>query len=188
MRVGLVSTRLSGVDGVTLETFKIKQVLEEAGHEVVSFAGLLEDRFLPGVEYPPAHFDHPENIALNEDAFGSSTRPDWVSGHLRRRTDDLNNRLRAWVEEFGVDVVVPQNALSIPLQLPLALAIVELVLETGIPCVAHHHDMVWERERFCPTPSPTSSERCFRPPGISSRTWPSVLNNARTSPAGSDVL
>lgn len=165
LRVGLVSTRLSGVDGVTLEAFKVKQVLEEAGHEIVSFAGLLEERFLPGVEYPPAHFEDPDNMALQAETFGSSTRPDWVSGQLRRSTDDLNNRLRAWVDEFHVDVILPENALSIPLQLPLALAIAELVLETGIHCVAHHHDMVWERERFWPNAVPDVIGAAFPPPG-----------------------
>ncbi len=165
MTVGLISTRLSGVDGVTLETAKIKYILEEAGHEVVSFAGLLEERFLPGVEYPPAHFAYPDNVELNADAFGSDTRSDWVSGRIRQQVDDLNNHLRAWVEQFGVDVIIPENALSIPLQLPLALAIAELVLETGIPCVAHHHDMVWERERFWPNGVPDIIGAVFPPPG-----------------------
>ena len=165
MRVGLVSTRLSGVDGVTLESFKIKHILEEAGHEVEAFAGLLEERFRPGVEYPPAHFAHVDNVALNSDMFGTDTRPDWVSGQLRQRTDDLNNRLREWVDRAGIDVVVPQNALSIPLQLPLALAIAELVLETGIPCIAHHHDMVWERERFWPNAVPDVIGAVFPPAG-----------------------
>ena len=165
MRVGLVSTRLSGVDGVTLETYKVRQVLQEVGHEVFAFAGLLEDRFLPGVEYPPAHFDHPDNVALNADSFGTDTRPDWVSGQLRARTDDLNNRLRAWVDQFGIDVIVPQNVLSIPLHLPLALAIVELTLETGIHCVAHHHDMAWERERFWPNAVPDVIGAVFPPAG-----------------------
>ena len=41
-----------------------------------------------------------------------------------------------------------ENALAIPLNLPLGLAIAEVVAETGIPVIAHHHDFAWERQRF----------------------------------------
>ena len=41
-----------------------------------------------------------------------------------------------------------ENALAIPLNIPLGLAIAEVVAETGIPVIAHHHDFSWERQRF----------------------------------------
>jgi glycosyltransferase involved in cell wall biosynthesis len=34
------------------------------------------------------------------------------------------------------------------MNIPLGLALVETIMETGIACIAHHHDFVWERERF----------------------------------------
>jgi glycosyltransferase involved in cell wall biosynthesis len=34
------------------------------------------------------------------------------------------------------------------MHLPLGLAITELIAETGIPTIAHHHDFWWERPRF----------------------------------------
>jgi glycosyltransferase involved in cell wall biosynthesis len=43
---------------------------------------------------------------------------------------------------------VVQNALAIPVNIPLGLAITEYIVETGIPTIAHHHDFFWERERF----------------------------------------
>jgi glycosyltransferase involved in cell wall biosynthesis len=44
--------------------------------------------------------------------------------------------------------VIPQNALTIPMNVPLGIAIVQVVQEEGLPCVAHHHDFYWERPRF----------------------------------------
>ena len=41
-----------------------------------------------------------------------------------------------------------QNALAIPVNIPLGLAITEFIIETGMPTIAHHHDFFWERERF----------------------------------------
>jgi hypothetical protein len=55
----MVGTRFAGLDGVSLEADKLATVLEEAGHQVVWFAGALGDRFRPGLQYPPAHFGTP---------------------------------------------------------------------------------------------------------------------------------
>jgi glycosyltransferase involved in cell wall biosynthesis len=37
---------------------------------------------------------------------------------------------------------------TIPLNLPLGLALTEFIAETGYPVIAHHHDFHWERQRF----------------------------------------
>jgi glycosyltransferase involved in cell wall biosynthesis len=34
------------------------------------------------------------------------------------------------------------------MHVPLGLAITEVIAETGLPTIAHHHDFTWERERF----------------------------------------
>lgn len=34
------------------------------------------------------------------------------------------------------------------MNIPLGIAITELIAETGIPTIAHHHDFYWERDRF----------------------------------------
>jgi len=38
--------------------------------------------------------------------------------------------------------------MTIPLNLPLGLAITEFIAEQGFPVLAHHHDFYWERKRF----------------------------------------
>ena len=34
------------------------------------------------------------------------------------------------------------------MNIPLGIAITELIAETGMPAIAHHHDFYWERDRF----------------------------------------
>jgi len=34
------------------------------------------------------------------------------------------------------------------MNIPLGLALVETVMESSVACIAHHHDFVWERDRF----------------------------------------
>jgi glycosyltransferase involved in cell wall biosynthesis len=45
-------------------------------------------------------------------------------------------------------LIIPENALTIPVNIPLGIAITEFIAETGIPTIAHHHDFYWERDRF----------------------------------------
>ena len=60
----------------------------------------------------------------------------------------LKNRLEGFAADFGIDLLVVENALSLPMNVPLAVALTELIAETNIATVAHHHDFWWERERF----------------------------------------
>jgi glycosyltransferase involved in cell wall biosynthesis len=60
----------------------------------------------------------------------------------------LKEHLYRFVEKFDLHLLVPENALTIPLHLPLGLALTELISETSIPTIAHHHDFFWERQHF----------------------------------------
>jgi glycosyltransferase involved in cell wall biosynthesis len=56
--------------------------------------------------------------------------------------------LYEFILNYALDLLVVENALSIPMNVPLGLAITELIAETQIPTIAHHHDFSWERTRF----------------------------------------
>jgi glycosyltransferase involved in cell wall biosynthesis len=148
--IGMVSTRFAGTDGVTLEAAKLAEVLAAAGHRVVWFAGELGERFAPGRLHPPAHFESEANRALEAACFGVRTREEATTALLRERSEELKAALRGFLGEFGVDLVVAQNVLCLPMQLPLGLALTELLVEEDRPVLAHHHDFWWERERFFP--------------------------------------
>ena len=165
MIIGMVGVRFAGLDGVTLESAKIAEVLRDAGHEVVWFAGELGPGFAPGTVEPAAHFLTPENHELNRACFGGATRTDETSATLRQRTAALKESLAGFVAEHSVDALMAQNALAIPLQLPLGLAITGLVEETGILAVAHGHDFAWERDRFAVNGIGDVLAAAFPPPG-----------------------
>jgi glycosyltransferase involved in cell wall biosynthesis len=44
--------------------------------------------------------------------------------------------------------MIVENALALPLNLPLGIALAEFISESGIPTIAHHHDFYWERNKF----------------------------------------
>ena len=62
--------------------------------------------------------------------------------------DLLKAKLYEFAREFNLHLLVTENVLAIPLNIPLALAITEFLAETNMPTIAHHHDFFWERKRF----------------------------------------
>jgi len=45
-------------------------------------------------------------------------------------------------------ILILQNVLTIPMHIPLGVAVTEFLLEPRMPAIAHHHDFHWERQRF----------------------------------------
>jgi len=146
--IGFVSTRIAGTDGVSLEIYKWKQVLERNRYDCFFFAGELGTPKEVSFLAPLAHFNHPEILELHEACFGCTHRSRDLSRRMHEFKDRLKARLYTFIKTFDIDLLIPENALAIPMHIPLGMAITELLAETGMPCVAHHHDFKWERDRF----------------------------------------
>jgi len=147
-RLGFISTRFAGTDGVTLEAKKWAQILGGLGHESFWMAGQLDTPEANSQLVPLAFFNHPPVAALQEKLFGVTTRSREVSTEIQSQKESLKDALYQFVEKFRVEVLIPQNILAIPMHVPFGLAMTEVIAETGLPTIAHHHDFAWERERF----------------------------------------
>lgn len=148
-RIAFIATRIQGTDGVSLEIEKWAQVLEERmGHTCFYIAGECDRQPDRTEVIPEMHFRHPLIDEINRQAFNSTTRNSTVSRQIHELTWVLKEKLREALEQMGIDLVIAENCVTIPMNLPLGLAVVETIMETGMACIAHHHDFVWERERF----------------------------------------
>lgn len=147
-RLGFVSTRLAGTDGVSLEVRKWVDILERLGHSCYFFAGEVDHPPERSHVLPEAHFDHPTIRALTEKVFTSETRDPADSRLIAELENIIKAELHRFVAHFEIDLLIVDNALSIPMNVPLGLALTELIAETGLPTIAHHHDFAWERKRF----------------------------------------
>jgi glycosyltransferase involved in cell wall biosynthesis len=147
-RIGFISTRFYGTDGVTLEAEKWARIFAEQKHSCFWMAGLLDTPPEASYPVPLAFFRHPEVLAAQEKLFGATTRPREVTNQIQSIKERLKDELYHFIEKFQIEVLIPQNILAIPMHVPLGLAMTEVIAETGLPTVAHHHDFSWERERF----------------------------------------
>ncbi len=146
--IGFISTRLAGTDGVSLETAKWTEVLEEMGYSCFYFAGELDRPENQSMLCPKAHFMHPDISAINEVVFGHMTRPEEITHQIEHIKQELKDDIKGFINAFQIDLIIVENAFAIPINIPLGAALTEVVSELGIPTVAHNHDFYWERKRF----------------------------------------
>jgi glycosyltransferase involved in cell wall biosynthesis len=146
--IGFVSTRFAGTDGVTLEASKWAQVLKSIGHNYYWFAGLLDRKPEHSFLVPEAFFQHEKNRWIDEQIFGKKRRDPTVTDAIYELKTRLKKQLNEFIKTFNIDLLVTENVLTIPMHIPLGIALTELIAETQIPTIAHHHDFYWERTRF----------------------------------------
>ena len=146
--VGFISTRLAGTDGVSLETAKWADVFERVGFACYYFAGELDRPAECSYLLREAHFLHPDITEVSRNCFGTRIRGRFVTQKIHELKRKLKDHLYKFIEKFEIDLLVPENALTIPLNLPLGIALTEIISETGMPTIAHHHDFFWERQHF----------------------------------------
>jgi hypothetical protein len=120
---------------------------------------------------PLAFFGHPEVAELQSRLFGVTRRNRRITTRLQTLKERLKDELYRFIEKFQLEVLIPENILAIPMHVPLGLAMTEVLAETGLPTIAHHHDFTgtraihaeW-RQRLSPgrLPSPPASCRTRR--------------------------
>ncbi len=159
--IGFVSTRFAGTDGVSLESAKWAEVLWEDEHVSFWYGGRLDRAPEISLCIPEAYFGHPENEWINQRLWGHTRRSREVSRRIRDLAEYLKDTLYEFVERFDITRLVIQNALTIPMHVPLGVAIVEFLMETKIPTICHHHDFYWERVRFQISPIADYLEMAF---------------------------
>ena len=171
--IGFISTRFAGTDGVSLETAKWATILERMGHACFYFSGECDRPDGKCYLVPEAFYRHPSIDAINEtvftgtwgqmhkkhethhavealhqDFFSVYIRPAMITKQVQDLKEFFKEHLYKFASQFHLEALIVENALTIPINLPLGLAITEFIAETGFPTIAHHHDFYWERQRF----------------------------------------
>ena len=148
LKIGFVSTRFAGIDGVSLESSKWARVLEDQGHTCFWFAGELAKSNHIGLQAGLANFKDDRNQWINRQLFGTNKKSQRLAGIIGNFKSTIASRLKLFIDMYRIDMLVVENALAVPMHIPLGLALTDVMAETGIPTIAHHHDFYWERKRY----------------------------------------
>ena len=144
--IGIFHYQVGGTDGVSLEIDKWKRVLEEMGHTVHLCAGDLGT--LEGTLIEEMYHHRPDAERLNYNTFRElrdyATEAEYKAD-VERLAGAIERKVRDFVEEKGIDFLIPQNVWSVAVSPPVSVALVRVMRDLQLPALAHHHDFYWER-------------------------------------------
>ena len=144
--IGIFHYQVGRTDGVSLEIDKWKRVLEEMGHRVYLCAGDLGT--VEGTLIEEMYHHRPDAKRLNYNTFGElRDYPDDAAyrAELLGLADVIERKVREFVEEKGIDFLIPQNVWSVAASPPVAIALARVMRDLQLPALAHNHDFYWER-------------------------------------------
>ncbi|MGC9450480.1 MAG: glycosyltransferase [Oceanipulchritudo sp.] len=143
--IGFIQHRLGRTDGVSLEVDKFRRVLERAGHRVYYLAG---NEDVPGGEYIPELYPFdPVTQRILQNAtreLKDYATPADLMREVREQADRIKPGMLKFIREHELDLIFPNNLVSVGYNLPGMLALNEAIKETGIQTVCHNHDFWWE--------------------------------------------
>ena len=144
-RIAFLHNALGKTDGVSLEVDKWRTVLERMGHTVLYCAG--NDDVAGVYCIPELSFHHPLTYKLLRNATVALT--DYPDGEALRRdieqaAAELKQKLLQFIRREEVDVLIPNNLLSVGYHVPAVLALSEVIAETKLPTIVHSHDFYFE--------------------------------------------
>ena len=153
MNIGIIIGRIGGVDGVALEAEKWIEVLQNMGHRIFVVSGQFQERPMdPETEtlIPEMSFFSPESFWSQKKAFFyPETDPQELIEHLNLYSKVIYKKLLNWIREKKIELIISENASSLPSHLEMGLAVSRAVVKSGLPAITHDHDFAWERgERY----------------------------------------
>jgi len=160
MKVGFISFRIAGTDGVSLEAERWKIVLERMGHKVTFIAGELDRG---GILIPSFHFAHPEVYGVHELVVNSRVDYRKVEAKVFEQAGKIEGEIREMLKIHKFDCLVVANVFSLPIHFSLAVALSRVIEEKGIKTVSRNHDFWWERKRYLKSDCFELFERFFPP-------------------------
>jgi hypothetical protein len=143
--VAFIQHRLGRTDGVSLEVDKWRAVLEAEGHTVHYIAG--NDDVPGGLVIPELYPFHPVTERIIRNATRKLT--DYSNGaelleDVEAHAALIKPQIERYLDELGVELLLPNNLLSVGYNLPGMLALSRVIAERRIPTICHNHDFWWE--------------------------------------------
>ena len=148
MNIAMIHFRTKQTDGVSLEMEKWRDVLEDLGHNVLYISGTKDsdEIYLPELEYK-----NQRNLDLVEEIFKKdkpSRTKTQIKEDIYEYKDEFKMKLKKIIKENDIELLIPNNLLSLGWNIPVGIGLAEVVEELSIQTIAHHHDFYWERELY----------------------------------------
>lgn len=155
MNILMAHFRVGETDGVSLEMDKWKLQLEKMGHNVTYLAGTSGNTASIIIE--ELDFRTKKNVMFFNNCykelvdFNSDSE---LIAAIEEYSDQLSKKITEVIYNNKIDLLIPNNVLSLGLSIPIGIAFAKAIDETKVKVLCHHHDFHWEREIY---QNPTST-------------------------------
>ena len=149
MKFALIHFRAGATDGVSLEMMKWKDILVELGHDVIFISG--NNHALPGFTIKEMDLNTQEFKDLFTNSYTALVNYK-DEAQLKAKIDDtaqvIANQILKIIESEKIDVIIPNNVSALGFSLAAGKAISLVQSQSKVKTIYHHHDFLWERERY----------------------------------------
>lgn len=146
MDVVILGYRVTGLDGVSLESVHWSNILTKMGYKVRLVAGELDRE---GILIPELHFKWPGVAEIHDEVVYGNEDYKKIERGIFALAGRIEGKLRELFRNGQkVDLLIVPNVFSLPMHFPLAVALERTIQEFSIPTIARHHDFWWERARY----------------------------------------
>ncbi|MBU4561074.1 hypothetical protein KKG20_02230, partial [bacterium] len=160
----LVISRL-GRDGTSMQAYELIRVLIAMGYRVSVFIGAFEeggerlleetglkeyDHFAGLKECSKAYLHRKENEEIDGRFWREENEKEAEKTRrlIREAANEIKKRLHGLINSNSIDTLAIFNHLSLPMSLPLTVALKELLEEKNIAGIHFGADWYWERKRY----------------------------------------
>ena len=149
MNILMTHFRVGETDGVSLEMDKWKLQFEKMGHKVMYLAGT--EGTTKAEVVPELDFRSINNLKFFRNCYEKMSdynEPYELVADMEDFSDELSKEIAEVIRNNEIDLLVPNNVLSLGLSIPVGMAFAKAIDDTGVKVICHHHDFHWERERY----------------------------------------
>jgi len=153
-KIAIISTRLGGVDGVSIEADKWAGAYKRIGFDPVYIAGKFDREdsstffAIEEMDYYFTEVAEIRKISFNEEMKATKNDLGRLIDSIGKVKDTIKDKFLKILESNNIGYLSIENALTIPLNIPLAIALTEVISENNIKAITRHHDFYWERKQF----------------------------------------
>ena len=150
--LAVIASRLKCVDAISVEAEKWIGKYVELGYNVHLCAGKFGEPIeLPHFELPEMDYKHPEVRGVKRIVFGSLLDKDGKKAAeilLNSLVRRIKGPLKNYLVQNKIHILCIEDVLGSMKNLPLNVAVKQIVRELNLPTISRHHYMPWENQYF----------------------------------------
>ncbi|AUD62909.1 hypothetical protein BK010_04660 [Tenericutes bacterium MO-XQ] len=163
MNIAMIHFRVGATDGVSLEMDKWKDSLEKLGHHVIYIAAEENNAKAHVIKEMSIYGEKHKTFFHNcYESLDDYERDVDLMHDIDHHADLIKTKLIQIIKNERIDLIIPNNVSSLGLNLAVGKAISDVIDETKVKVIYHHHDFYWERERYGHPTTPKVNEMLER--------------------------